>query len=71
MFEWGRIDCVANDHIYYDLAVELLDIARLNQAKIFDLELQVALRVLERLPELEDFAESDAEEQGKISGPAA
>jgi hypothetical protein len=39
MFEWGRIDCVANDPIYYDLAVELLDIARLNQAKIFDLEL--------------------------------
>lgn len=30
---------MAEDHIY-DLAVQLLDVARHNQAKIFDLELQ-------------------------------
>jgi hypothetical protein len=61
-------DCVANDHIYYDLAGELLDVARHNQVKIFDLERQVPLRVIERLPELEDFAGSDGEEQEKIIG---
>jgi hypothetical protein len=66
MFESGRIGLRGERPHLYDLAVELLDVARHNQAKIFDLERQLALRVLERLPELEDFAGSGAEEQEKI-----
>jgi hypothetical protein len=43
----------------------------INQAKIFDLERQLALRVLERLPEREDCVGSDAEEKRKLFGTAA